>query len=84
MSAYISSRAMDCFVLERHDMAVAVFFTLPNAGRSIPASTAMMAMTTRSSMRVNSFLFMIFSPILLWFLVKQFLSIAHRMLTISV
>ena len=39
----------------------AVCFVAPNAGRSIPARIAMIAMTTRSSIKVNLFPIMLFS-----------------------
>src|SRR5437667_4910285 len=43
----------NCFILLRHAMPWALVFALASAGKSKPASMAMMAITTRSSMRVN-------------------------------
>ena len=42
-----------CFWFERHWVADAFCFALLKAGNSIPARIAMIAMTTRSSMRVK-------------------------------
>src|SRR6266571_8844536 len=43
----------NCFMLLRHAMPWALVFALASAGNSKPARRAMMAITTRSSMRVN-------------------------------
>src|SRR5437899_6511272 len=43
----------NCFILLRHAMPWALVFALASAGKSKPARMAMMAITTRSSMRVN-------------------------------
>ena len=42
-----------CFVLFMQDIACALYFALDNAGNSIAAKIAMIAMTTRSSIKVN-------------------------------
>src|SRR5437016_7889504 len=43
----------NCFMLLRHAMPWALVFALASAGKSKTARMAMMAITTRSSMRVN-------------------------------
>src|SRR6266571_1584060 len=43
----------NCFMLLKHAMPWALVFALASAGKSKPARMAMMAITTRSSMRVN-------------------------------
>ena len=45
---------LSCRMLLMDCVALALAFALPSAGRSIPARTAMIAMTTSSSMSVNA------------------------------
>ena len=52
-AAYNFHASINCLVLFMQEMPVALDFALANAGRSIPAKIAMMAMTTSSSIRVN-------------------------------
>src|SRR5436190_4829131 len=51
----MSQHSPNCFMLLRHAMPWAFVFALANAGKSKPARMAMMAITTRSSMRVKAF-----------------------------
>src|SRR5258708_10142924 len=50
---YMCQANIICLVLFMHMMPCAFVFALANVGRSIPARIAMIAITTRSSIRVN-------------------------------
>src|SRR5262245_33699339 len=47
---------MSCLVLFMHPIPCALVFALANAGKSMPARMAMMAITTSSSIKVNAVL----------------------------
>src|SRR6266576_3134806 len=51
---YICHASMSCLVLFMHKMPCALIFALLNAGNSIAARMAMIAMTTNSSIRVKA------------------------------
>ena len=52
-SRYIRFASAICFMLLRQDVALAFSLARDNAGRSIAARMAMMAITTSSSINVN-------------------------------
>jgi hypothetical protein len=52
--AYICVAKVNCFTLLEHDMAWALDFALANAGRSIAARIAMIAITTSNSISVKA------------------------------
>src|SRR5687767_956499 len=49
--AYMTQQSCNCFRLLRHFVAPAFDFALLSAGNNMPAKIAMIAITTRSSMR---------------------------------
>src|SRR5438445_6548435 len=51
---YICQASMICLELLMHEIACALIFALLNAGSSIAARMAMIAITTSSSIRVNA------------------------------
>src|SRR5450759_4835399 len=53
-SAYSCQQSCNCFVLVKQAVMCALLFALANAGNNIAARIAMMAMTTRSSIKVKA------------------------------
>ena len=56
---------MDCFIFDISTDFFAAFFACANTGKRMAASIAMIAMTTRSSIRVNPLLFLFVALIIL-------------------